>query len=118
MQKFAIFVNENFEDKYAKDIKDHKVRYLCYYRGEHRGVAHSLCNLNYNIPKIIPIVFQDGSNYDYHFIIKVKTFYLFRKNTEKYITFSVPIQKEVTKKIDKNGEASTKTKYTQNYSQI
>ena len=118
MQKFAIFVNENFEDKYGKDIKDHKVRYLCYYRGEHRGVAHSLCNLNYNIPKKIPIVFQDGSNYDYHFIIKVKTFYLFRKNTEKYITFSVPIQKEVTKKIDKNGEASTKTKYTQNYSQI
>ena len=29
MQIFAIFVNENFEDRYAKDKKDHKVRYHC-----------------------------------------------------------------------------------------
>ena len=28
---------------------------------------------------------------------------MFKKNTEKYITFTVPIEKEVTK-IDKNGE--------------
>ena len=29
------------------------------------------------------------------------------ENTEKYITFSVPIEKEVTR-IDKNGEKNTK----------
>ena len=29
-----------------------------------------ICNLKYNVPKKIPIVFHNGSNYDYHFIIK------------------------------------------------
>ena len=29
-----------------------------------------MCNLKYNIPKEIPVVFYNGSTYDYHFIIK------------------------------------------------
>ena len=63
--------------------------------------------------KNIPIVFHDGSNYDYHFIIKElaeefkKQFICSGENTEKYITFTVPIEKEVTR-IDKNGEGITK----------
>ena len=32
---------------------------------------------------------------------------MFRENTEKYITFTIPIEKKVTR-IDKNGEESTK----------
>ena len=35
-----------------------------------RGAAHSVCNLRYKVPKEIPIVFHDGSTYDYHFIMK------------------------------------------------
>ena len=35
-----------------------------------RGAAHSICNLIYKVPKKIPIVFHNGSTYDYHFIIK------------------------------------------------
>ena len=31
---------------------------------------HSICNLNYSAPKKVPIIFHNGSNYDYHFIIK------------------------------------------------
>ena len=31
--------------------------------------AHSICNLQYKIPNEIPVVFHNGSNYDYHFII-------------------------------------------------
>ena len=31
---------------------------------------HSICNLKYSIPKKISIVFHNGSNSDYHFIIK------------------------------------------------
>ena len=70
---------------------------------------HSICNLKYSVPKKIPIVFHNGSNYDYHFIIKElaeefkKQFTCLGENTEKYITFTVPIEKEVTR-IDKNGE--------------
>ena len=33
-------------------------------KGIRGGICHS------SVPKIIPIVFHNGSNYDYHFIIK------------------------------------------------
>ena len=49
------------------------------------------------------MVFHNGSNYEYHFIIN-KLAKEFKKqvtclgeNTEKYITFTVPIEKEVTR---------------------
>ena len=51
------------DKKYCK-VKDH-----CHYTGEYRGAAHNICNLKY-VPKKIPTVFHNGSNYDYHFIIK------------------------------------------------
>ena len=47
-----------------------KVRDHCHYTGKYRGAAHSKCNLNYKIVKEIPVLFQNGSVYDYHFIIK------------------------------------------------
>ena len=59
-------------DKNKKSEYDlyHKVRDHCYYTGKFRGAAHNICNLRCNIPKKIPIVFHNGSTYDYHFIIK------------------------------------------------
>ena len=57
----------------------------------------------------MPIIFHNGSNDDYYFIIKElaeefkKQFACLGENTEKYITFTVPIQQEVTR-IYKNGE--------------
>ena len=63
--------------------------------------------------KKVPIVFHNGSNYDYHFIIKKlaeeikKQFTCLGKNTEKYIIFTFPIEKEVTR-IDRNGEEIAK----------
>ena len=71
MQKSAGFVKENnIGNKYARDKKYHKVRDHCHYTGEYRGAAHSRCNLKYNIPKDIPVVSHNGSNYDDHFTIK------------------------------------------------
>ena len=52
------------------DKKHYKVRDHCHYTGKYRGAAHNICNLRYKIPKEIPIVFHNGSTYDYHFIIK------------------------------------------------
>ena len=52
------------------DKKHHKVRDHCHYTGKYRGVAHNICNLRYKVPKEIPVVFHNGSTYDYHFIIK------------------------------------------------
>ena len=111
--KICYICKEKFENKYVKDKKYCKVRDHCHYTGEYRGAAHSICNLKYSVPKKIPIVFHNGSNYDYHFIIKElaeefkKQFTCLGENTEKYITFTVPIEKEVTR-IDKNGEEITK----------
>ena len=78
-----------------------KVRDHFHYTGKFRGAAHSICNLRYKTPKEIPVVFHNGSTYDYHFIINklAKEFYgqleCLGENTEKYITFSIPISKEL-----------------------
>ena len=52
------------------DKKHYKVRDHCHYTGKYRGAAHNICNLRYKISKEIPVVFHNGSTYDYHFIIK------------------------------------------------
>ena len=83
------------------DTKYQKVRDHCHYTGKFRGAAHSICNLRYKTPKEIPVVFHNSSTYDYHFTIKQLAkefdgrFECLGENTEKYITFSVPIEKEL-----------------------
>ena len=47
-----------------------KVRDHYHYTGKHRGAAHTICNLRYKTPKEIPLMFHNGSTYDYHLIIK------------------------------------------------
>ena len=104
---------EKFENKYLKDKKYRKVRDHCHYTREYRGAAHSKCNLKHHVHKKIPIVFDNGSNYDYHFITKElaeefkQQFTCLGENTEKYIFFTAPIEKEVTR-IDKNKKEITK----------
>ena len=77
------------------------IKYHCHYAGKYRGAAHSTCNLRYKTPKEIPVAFHNDSIYDYHFIIKELAeefegqFECLGENTEKYITFSVPIKKEL-----------------------
>ena len=56
-----------------------------------------------------PTAFPNRCNYDYHFIMKEfteefeKQFTCLGENTKKYITFTIPIEKEVTR-INKNEE--------------
>ena len=86
------------------DKKHHKVKDHCHYTGKYRGAAHNICNLRYRIPKEIPIVFHNGSTDDYHFIIKELgkefngNFECLGENTGKYITFSIPLKKEIKNK--------------------
>ena len=49
------------------DKKYHKVKDHCHYTGKYRGAAHNICNLRYKTPEEIPILFHNGSTYDYHF---------------------------------------------------
>ena len=95
-KKFSTDENDKNEFKLYRKVRGH-----CHYTGKFRGAAHSICNLRYKTPKEIPIVFHNGSTYDYHFIINklAKEFdgqlECLGENTEKYITFSVPISKEL-----------------------
>ena len=81
-----------------------KVRDHCHYTGKYRGGAHSKCNLNYKIVKKIPVLFHNGSAYDYHFIIKYLArefkgnFECLGETTEKYFSFSVPFKKVINDK--------------------
>ena len=78
-----------------------------------RGAVHSISNLKYSPSKKIPIAFHNVSSYDYHFIIKElteefkKQFTCLGKNTEKYITLTIPLEKQVTR-TDKNWEEIAK----------
>ena len=62
-----------------------------------------MCDLKYSVPKKIPIAFHNGSNYDYHFIIKElaeefqKQFTRLGQSSKKYITFTVLVEKKVPK---------------------
>ena len=86
--------------------KHHKVRDHCHYTGKYR------------VPKEIPVVFHNGSSYDYYFIIKelVKEFEgnfdCLGENTEKYITFSVPLKKKIE---NKNLEITYKIKFIDSF---
>ena len=99
------------------DKKYHKVKDHCHYTGKYRGAAHDICNLRYKTPKEIPIVFHNGFTYDYHWIIKELVnkfegkFECLGENTEKYITFSVPIKKEIKKKDKDGNDKITKISY-------
>ena len=85
---------EDAKNNYIK-IRDH-----CRYTGKYRGAAHKMCNLMYNTPREISVIFHNGSSYDYHFIIKRlveefdEDFECLGDNKEKYVTFSVPIKNE------------------------
>ena len=74
--------------------------------------------IRYKVPKEIPVVFHNGSTYDYHFIIKelVKEFKgnfdCLGENTEKYITFSVPLKKKIE---NKNLEITYKIKFIDSF---
>ena len=100
-QKICYICKKEFDNN---DKKQQKVRDHCHYAGKYRGAAHNICNLRYKVPKEIPVVFHNGSTYDYHFITKelVKefdgNFDCLGENTEKYITFSIPLKKKIENK--------------------
>jgi len=71
-----------------------KVRDHCHFTGKFRGAAHSKCNLQYRMPKFIPIIFHGMSNYDSHLFIKKlqgKNINVIAQTEEKYIAFNVEL---------------------------
>ena len=75
-----------------------RVRDHCQLTGKFRGAAHNDCNLNYKVPKFIPIVLHNLSGYDSHLFIKrlagtnaSEKINCIPKTDEKYISFSKEI---------------------------
>ena len=114
-QKICYICKKEFN---KNDKKQQKVRDHCHYTGKYRGAAHNICNLRYKVPKEMPVVFHNGSTYDYHFTIKelVKefdgNFECLGENTEKYVTFSVPLKKKIK---NKDIEITYKKKFIDSY---
>ena len=94
-KKFWYDKNEKSKFKLYKKVRDH-----CHFTGKLIRAAHNICNLRYKVPREIPVKFHNDSKYDYQFIIKElaeefkSDFRCLGENTEKYISFSVPIKKE------------------------
>ena len=101
-----------------KDLDNDKVRDHCHFTGKYGGAAHNTCNLRYKIPKNIPVIFYNGSTYDCHFIISELAnefegnFECLGENTEKYITFCVPIKKRIE---NRNIEITYKIKFIDSF---
>ena len=97
-QKICFICEKEFssDKKYCKV----KLEIIVIIQEKYRGAAHSICNLCYKIPREIPAVFHNGSTYDYRFINEQLakefkgSFDCLGENTEKDITFSVPINIE------------------------
>lgn len=81
---------------------DVKVYDHCHFLGCYRGAAHQNCNLQYQAPNFIPIVFHNLSGYDSHFLIREfanlnenTQFSILPNNHERFISFSVRVTKKV-----------------------
>ena len=67
------------------------------------------------MPRKLSMAIHNGPNYDYNFIIRElpeefeKQLTCLGGNTKKYTSFSIPIEKEVTRIEKKNGEGIKKT---------
>ena len=72
------------------ELGDDRVRDHCHLTGKFRGAAHNKFNLKYQVPKFIPVVLHNLSNYDTHMFIKKLRGKISCKpnNEEKYISFS------------------------------
>ena len=66
--KICYVCNDKFEAKHVK-VKNILKSGIIVIIQVNIKVVH-ICNLKYSIPKGISLAFHNGSNYDYHFIIK------------------------------------------------
>lgn len=69
----------------------------CHLTGQYRGPAHWKCNINYQLPNFIPIIFHNFSGYDCHLFVKALADYpgdidVIPLNKELYISVRKRIQ--------------------------
>ena len=65
-----------------KKAKDH-----CHETGKYRGLACKMCNLRYKQQNFFPIIFQNGSGYDFNLLYSE----LFKQNNDKRKVDNIPV---------------------------
>ena len=61
-RKICYICGKRILTKPSKSINYRKVRDHCHFTGKYRGAAHSICNLRFNVPNEVPVVFHNDSN--------------------------------------------------------
>lgn len=85
--------------------ENHKVRDHDHLTGCFRGAACNACNINYKLPKFIPVVLHNLSRYDAHFIIPElgrddNSIDVIATTNESFISFSKKVGKMKLRFID------------------
>ena len=96
---FVLYTKKNLVQMMTIKCIIKRERDHCHYTGKYRGVSDNVYNLRYKNQKKISVVFHNGSTYDYYIIMEELGeqfkghFECSGENTEKYITFSIPIKR-------------------------
>lgn len=93
-----------------QELGEDRVRDHCHFTGRFRGAAHNECNLNYQAPKFIPIIFHNLAGYDAHLFIKALgaregKIDCIPNTEERYISFTKSVA--VGSYKDKKGKVKT-----------
>ena len=64
-----------------------KVRDHCHETGKYRGPACKICNLRYKQQNFIPVIFHNGSGYDFNLLYSE----LFKQNNDKRKVDNIPL---------------------------
>ena len=64
-----------------------KVRDPCHETGKYRGPAFKICNLRYKQQNFIPVIFHNGSGYDFNLLYSE----LFKQNNDKRKVDNIPL---------------------------
>ena len=64
-----------------------KVRYHCHETGKYRGPACKKCSLRYKQQNFIPVIFHNGSDYDFNLLYSE----LFKQNNDKRKVDNIPL---------------------------
>jgi hypothetical protein len=78
-----------------KELNDDKVWDHCHITGKYRGAAHNKCNLDYKIPRHIPVVFHNLRGYDSHLLVQQfgkfpdEVVSVIPNNMEKYMSITL-----------------------------
>ena len=83
-----------------KKLFNDKVIDHCHFTGSYRGPCHYLCNINYRIPKLLPVIFHNLRGYDSHVIFENIGSYIknhnlninisaIPTNMQKFMSFSI-----------------------------